>query len=121
MHFSGRSAFLLLAAFWILASPVWAAQKTGGHLQRQPLNLGDTNADLVYTPVNPCRIIDTRVAGGALTGGTPGPTRQFKVAGSAGFDAQGGNVSGCGVPIGATAVLVNFVAVNAQGAGTMRA
>jgi hypothetical protein len=31
-----------------------------------PKNLGDANAALTYTPVNPCRILDTRVAGGAL-------------------------------------------------------
>ena len=34
-----------------------------------PYNLGDTQADLVYTPVTPCRIIDTRRAGGPIGGG----------------------------------------------------
>ncbi len=43
--------------------------------------------DLVFTPVTPCRIIDTRLAGGPIAGGT---TRNFAVAGAAGFAAQGG-------------------------------
>lgn len=83
--------------------------------------LGDSTADLVYTPLaSPCRIIDTRVAGGALTGGTPGPTRSFMVAGTSGFAAQGGTSGGCNVPIGATAAFINFVAVNPLGAGNLR-
>src|SRR5262245_36181219 len=31
--------------------------------------LGDTNSDVVFTPLTPCRILDTRVAGGALSAG----------------------------------------------------
>ena len=42
-------------------------------------SLGDSQADLVYTPVTPCRIIDTRLAGGAIAAGT---TRSFLVTGT---------------------------------------
>jgi hypothetical protein len=80
-------------------------------------SLGDSQADLVYTPVTPCRIIDTRIAGGAITAGA---TRNFLVTGT-NYSAQGGKATGCGVPYGpTTAAVVNFVAVNPAGAGNLR-
>jgi len=82
-----------------------------------PLNLGDSAADLVYTPVAPCRIIDTRLAGGPIAGGS---SRNFFVAG-AGFTSQGGTSGDCGIPFGpATSVMINFVAVSPQGAGNLK-
>jgi hypothetical protein len=83
-----------------------------------PRTLGDSAADLVYTPVAPCRIVDTRLAGGTLTTGVP---RSFLVTGTVGFEAQGGKAGGCAVPDGATAVMVNFVAVAAAGPGNLQA
>jgi hypothetical protein len=81
------------------------------------LNLGDSQADLVYTPVAPCRIIDTRLAGGPIAGGTG---RNFRVTGTD-LSAQGGSATGCGIPFGpATAAVINFVAVNPRGPGDLR-
>jgi hypothetical protein len=78
---------------------------------------GATQADLVYTPVTPCRIIDTRLAGGPIAAGT---TRNFFAAGS-GFASQGGVAGSCGVPLGpATAAVINLVAVGPAGAGDLR-
>ena len=86
--------------------------------QPPPLTLGDTRAQLLYTPVTPCRLIDTRVAGGALA---PGVTRNFRVTGG-GHEEQGGSSQGCGIPLGrATAAFINFVAVNPAGQGNLRA
>jgi hypothetical protein len=82
-----------------------------------PKLLGDSQADLVYTPVTPCRIIDTRIAGGQIAEGT---TRNFRVTGS-GFAGQGGVAGSCGVPVGpATAAVINLVAVAPAGAGDLR-
>jgi hypothetical protein len=83
-----------------------------------PLALGDPAADLVFSPVVvPCRVVDTRpadpIAGGAQ--------RSFVVAGVTGFEAQGGTAGGCGIPDGAAAVVVNFVAVGPAGPGNLRA
>jgi hypothetical protein len=74
-------------------------------------------SDLVYTTLGqPCRIIDTRLAGGRLTA-----VRSFRVAGTTLFAEQGGNAGGCGIPAGpAIAAMINFVAVNAQGAGNLK-
>jgi hypothetical protein len=78
--------------------------------------LGAPGVDLVFTPIAPCRIIDTRSAGGPIAAGT---TRDFDVAGA--LSGQGG-AADCGVPEGrATAVAVNLVAVNPAGAGNLRA
>ena len=83
-------------------------------------DLGDTDSDLVYTPVTPCRIIDTREpgAGGPIAGGA---TRNFMVAGTTGFDSQGGNTGGCGIPENATSVMINFIAANPSTGGHLRA
>jgi hypothetical protein len=86
--------------------------------------LGDADSDLVFVPLAPCRIIDTRlVSAGALAAGEQ---RNFLVAGTNAFLAQGGTGGGCGVPDGvsepaAPAVVINFVAVGPAGPGNLRA
>jgi hypothetical protein len=82
----------------------------------QTAALGEPGVELVFTPLAPCRIIDTRSAGGPIAAGT---TRDFDVAGA--LSGQGG-APDCGGPEGrATAVAVNLVAVNPAGAGNLRA
>jgi hypothetical protein len=85
-----------------------------------PNAFGDPAADLVYTPVTPCRVFDTRFAvAGILAANTQ---RNFLVAGAVGFANQGGNAAGCAIPFGpATSVVINFAAVNPAGAGNLRA
>jgi hypothetical protein len=85
-----------------------------------PRVLGDTAADLVFTPVTPCRIIDTTLAGGPIPAGS---TRDFYVNGNAAgtFESQGGAAGGCGIPDDATSVEMNFVAVGPAGPGDFRA
>jgi hypothetical protein len=68
---------------------------------------GVQEEDLVYTPVTPCRIADTRLAGGAFQ---PGIVRGYNVRGS--VTSQGGNPAGCPSPRGEPrAVHVNVTAV----------
>jgi hypothetical protein len=79
-----------------------------------PFVLGDTDKDLVYTPINPCRIIDTRKAGGPIGSNS---YRTFYVRG-ANLSAQGGNPAGCISPRGSPeAVHMNIVAVNSTANG----
>jgi hypothetical protein len=71
-----------------------------------------------YRPVTPCRLLDTRLAGGPLAIGSP---RDFLVA-RTNLSSQGGSATGCNVPLGdATAAVINFVAVNPTGPGNLRA
>jgi hypothetical protein len=65
--------------------------------------------DQTFHPVQPCRIVDTRVAGGKLASGA---TRNFAVSGTTGFLAQGGKSGGCGIPATATAVAMSVIAVH---------
>lgn len=67
----------------------------------------------LFVPVAPCRVADTRVAGGRITAGT---TRQFYVGGTTGFAPQGGKPGGCGIPAVATAVAATVLSVNATSA-----
>lgn len=86
--------------------------------------LGAASSDLVFVPLTPCRIIDTRQGSGGKM--MPGVVRHFQVAGLTEFPPQGGNTGGCGVPPGgaepvAAAVSINFVAVTPEGSGNLRA
>ncbi len=79
--------------------------------------LGAATSDLVYTPITPCRILDTRVAGGTIAGGF---SRDFNaVVGSGGnFSSQGGSATDCGaVAAGQSVAVINVTAVTPAGAG----
>ncbi len=80
------------------------------------LVLGDIDKDFVYTPVRPCRIVDTRLAGGKIPSNT---FRSFYVHGSGALiDTQGGNPDGCTAPRGEPrAVHMNIVAVGSTARG----
>ena len=76
-----------------------------------PKSLGDTADDLVYTPVTPCRILDTRGGGGGTL--TAGAQRNWLASNPAGtFAGQGGAATNCGIPVKPAAVLANVVVFN---------
>lgn len=85
-----------------------------------PQQLGDASADLVYTPITPCRLFDTRVAGGPVAAAA---TRGFDV--SAWFNGslvfQGGVDGDCGIPARPAAVAVNLAAVSPASSGYLTA
>jgi hypothetical protein len=80
-----------------------------------------TDRDYVFTPVVPCRIVDTRAPGvGAIF---PGPQRIFYSYGS-GFQIglQGGSPSGCSSPRGEPrGIFIQIVAVTPFGKGNVQA
>src|SRR5438874_2049440 len=77
--------------------------------------LGDGGDDLMYTPVTPCREVDTRIVGGQIGANS---SRAFKVwVSSGGFTAQGGSATNCNIPANPVAVVVNLTAVSPSGAG----
>lgn len=78
-----------------------------------------SGADLVFTPLTPCRIVDTRVAGGTIPAGT---ARGFKAWG-ANFSAQGGAATPCGIPqnIDVAALALNLVVVGPAADGWIAA
>jgi hypothetical protein len=99
----------------VIASSLVGAAPAGAKGEAKAL--GDTAADLVYTPVVPCRLADTRNAGGFITGGS---SRDFKVwVAGGGFGAQGGHASNCNIPANPAAVALNLTAVNPGGFGNL--
>jgi hypothetical protein len=71
---------------------------------------GDLNQDLVFTPIQPCRIVDTRsTAAGAIAANA---TRNFVAINSSSFASQGGSATNCGTfGLSATAVAINLTVV----------
>lgn len=86
---------------------ITAMAKSNGSLDSVKA-LGSSAADLVYTMITPCRIADTRVAGGILSGNV---ARSFNSDG-ANFTAQGGSSTNCGIPANTSAVVMNVTVVN---------
>ncbi len=73
--------------------------------------LGVAGSDLVYTPLTPCRIVDTRVAGGPIAANT---MRSFVAHTATDFTAQGGDATNCGIPANASALTVKVTASHPQ-------
>lgn len=78
--------------------------------------LGDTTQDLVYTPVTPCRIVDTRnTAAGAIPASG---SRSFVGAGVSTYAGQGGANVSCGLAQESPAALaLNITVVTPAAAG----
>jgi hypothetical protein len=75
--------------------------------------IGDGTNEDTYTPVTPCRIVDTRPVGPILKG----TVRSFMVRGNAGFPAQGGHSGGCNIPADAVAVSMTLTSLQASATG----
>jgi len=73
--------------------------------------------ELLFVPVAPCRIVDTRVAGGKMASGA---VRSYYVGGTTGFAPQGGTSGGCGIPEGAKALSETVVAVSPSAGGYLK-
>jgi hypothetical protein len=108
------AALILLTTGAILSSPV----RSQAQEAVEPDVPGvASSSDMVFTPVTPCRLLDTRLAGGAIAANSQ---RNFLVA-AANLSGQGGSATGCGVPTDATAAVVNFTVVSPTGPGNLRA
>lgn len=82
--------------------------------------LGDSDTDLVYVPITPCRIVDTRTGQGGPGSLAAGSTTPFHAVASS-FATQGGDAADCGIPAGIGAIAVGVGVVNAKGVGDVRA
>lgn len=101
---------------------------TGKSLADLAMQAKAAGNDLVFTPVTPCRVIDTRLAGGRFAANE---TRTFIFRGpTTDYSSQGGAAAGCGIPglTGTTtlsndakAVAINIIAVGPLGPGDFNA
>lgn len=111
----------LPTVFGSLLALVFAASAlaTEGNDQAQPDRLGDPDSDLVFTPLEPCRILDTRQPSprsGQIAGGT---SRDFYAFGVDFQSSQGGAAGNCGLTSAAEidAVVINVAVVSPASAG----
>ncbi len=100
---------------WTVANAGAPAQPQNLHPAAHPdlVRPVDSSTESKFTPIVPCRIADTRAAGGHLA---VGATRSFSIT-SGVLSSQGGSPEGCGIPSSATAVAATVVAVNETGPG----
>lgn len=101
-----KKPIILLAAMLTFATTAFA-------------QIGSLSSDLVFTPVTPCRIVDTRSAGGAVLGGA---TRTFKAWGL-NYTAQGGSSTDCGLlqSNDVAALALNLLVITPAGDGFIKA
>ncbi len=83
-------------------------------------SLGDPDRDLVYVPVTPCRILDTRIAGGPIPANS---FRDFDLTDVIRYAPQGGDTSNCNVGDKGSfaAAAINFTVVSPNTAGYITA
>jgi len=81
--------------------------------------LGDGATDLVYFPLTPCRILDTRFGTGTWAGRLAAGSTTA-VAHNQNLAAQGGNAAGCGVPTDPAAIVATVLVVSPTGGGDLR-
>jgi hypothetical protein len=85
--------------------------------------LGSASSDLVYTPVTPCRIFDTRQSQGGTGSIAAAGTKNFVVWGQTSYAAQGGKNTNCGITAGSdtAAVAINVTVVTPAAGGFVTA
>ena len=77
-----------------------------------------TTAEMHYVPVTPCKLVDTRVAGGRFSSGT---ARSYHARGTGSLASQGGSSTGCELPQNAAVMASNVSAVTPAGDGYVQA
>jgi hypothetical protein len=79
-----KKLFILLAAMLTFTSTAFA-------------QIGSASTDLVFTPITPCRIVDTRTSQGGTGPITTGTIKGFLVWGVNSYASQGGSATNCGL------------------------
>ena len=85
--------------------------------------LGSATSDLVYTPVTPCRVFDTRPSQGGSGPIAAAGTKDFTIWGVSSYAGQGGSSSNCGITAGinTAAVALNVTVVTPAAGGFVAA
>jgi hypothetical protein len=118
--FDAMNTALLRDGRGVSASGNQLAAINAGALQRPTKALGDVASDLVFVPVTPCRIIDTRVVGGPIPADG---TRNFDITEVTDFSFQGGAANNCNIGAAGSfaAAVINFTVVTPSIAGFVTA
>jgi hypothetical protein len=105
-----KKLFIVLAAMLTFTSTAFAF-------------IGSPDADLVYTPVTPCRIFDSRTSQGGSGPVAAGGIKAFNVWGVGSYASQGGSPTNCGIVAGSdtAAIAVSMAVVSPAGQGYLTA
>jgi streptogramin lyase len=88
---------------------LWFTESTGNRIGRiTPPVVIASPPQLAYTPVTPCRLVDTRVAMGAFALHSG---RNYAASDNTLIGHAGGNPAGCGIPAGPEALALTITAV----------
>lgn len=115
-----KAVFVIAVLASVVSITAWTVKRTDTPPEK-PRAVGDVvpqKLEQLFVPVTPCRIADTRKAGGALGDLA---TRNYVVGGTTQFVPQGGKSGGCDIPPGAKAVAATVTSVSATGTGFIRA
>jgi hypothetical protein len=85
--------------------------------------IGSLSSDLVYTPITPCRVFDTRPTQGGTGPIAAAGTKSFRIYGVTTYAGQGGTASNCGITAGdnTAAVAMNVTVVTPAAGGFITA
>jgi hypothetical protein len=107
-----------------MLSPIRCLALSGFAMTAILCTVGTSSAQttgFLYTPLAPCRIVDTRLAGGTLVSGVARAFRVNSGGPAANYSGQGGSSTGCGIPTDAKSVFFNFVVVSPTFPGNFQA
>lgn len=116
----GSLAFLTVAAFGLCGVAVAADPYEAAALE--PASFGEPGGNLVFTPITPCRLLDSR-GSGQRTGKIPAGNWRGYSTRKAFLDSQGGDDDTCGLSLDTQheAVVINLTAVDPTQAGFLTA
>lgn len=109
------------SSFDAMNSALLGPQAANAGPEITPNALGDAATDLVFVPVAPCRLFDTRLAGGAIAANT---VRSFDVTAVSDYSFQGGSATNCngvGAAGSFAAAAINLTVVFPTGSGWITA
>jgi hypothetical protein len=112
-------AIAIVAGSSAAAFAHYTAKDTPSSAQAADVGLASTGGGITeskFVAITPCRLVDTRLAGGAISAGA---SRGF-VAEGVDLASQGGKSGGCGIPHSANAIEATITAVSPAGAGFLR-
>jgi hypothetical protein len=100
-----------------LLAAITSADTGIGALPITPKALGDPTADLVYTPVVPCRLFDSRVSQGGLGPLVPTVTRTYSATVPV---ANQGGPGGCTAPAGTAVAMIQISTIAPSAIGLLQ-
>jgi hypothetical protein len=112
----GAVTTAVVAAMFVAIPVSQAAAGTNPEGGDRDAKVNSGTRELLYRPLTPCRIVDTRHGGGGAI--SNGQTRTYNA--SSNLINQGASLANCGVPSNATGITANVTITGTTGFGNLR-